>query len=415
MHVIIVGAGIIGVTTAHYLNAAGCEVTVLERNSGVAQEASFGNAGVIAPGSVTPWAAPGMPRKVLSYLLKSDAPVVMRASLDPALWGWVGRWLRECDLARYRRNRERMQRLAFYSRVQLHVLREALELRYEQSQGYMQLFRAPRDWTMAQTGIDILKAGGVAHEILDAGQCRAREPGLSDCEITAGLYLPDDESGNCPLFAKQLKDIGVKAGVRYRFGVEVASVESTSAGAIAHTATEHLPGDALVLAAGVESRGLLRKLGVRVPLYPVRGYSATVPVKEPTFAPQRAIMDEAYKVAITRMGNRIRIAGTAELGRPEGAMNQAALATLIKVARDWFPGAANYQQATYWSGLRPMLPDGPPLLGAMRKPHLWLNLGHGSTGWAMACGSARVLCDLITGRTPEIDLEGLTLARYHLA
>ena len=176
--------------------------------------------------------------------------------------------------------------------------------------------------------------------------------------------------------------------------------------------TQILEGDAVVLATGAASSRLLRPLGLRVPLYPVRGYSATVAVREPTYAPQHALMDEAYKVAMTRLGNRIRIAGMAELGGHAGAPRQAALATLIKVARDWFPGAADYGRATYWSGWRPMLPDGPPVLGATRQARVWVNLGHGSTGWAMAAGSARILADLITGRTPEIALDGLTMARY---
>jgi D-amino-acid dehydrogenase len=412
MHVIVVGAGIIGVSTAYYLNAAGCQVTVLERHSGVAQEASFGNAGVIAPGYVTPWAAPGMPKKVLASLFEKDAPIVFRPNLDPRLWLWAIRWLGQCTPERYRVNRERMQRLAFYSRIQLHALREEHELQYEQSEGLLQLFRSERDLELAQPGLEMLKAAGVRHTLFSAAQCREVEPGLSENPLVAGLHLPDDESGNCPLFARLLRDLSAARGVTYSFGARVLGIESAASGVV--VATEHLrlPADAVVLATGVDSARLLRPLGMRVPLYPVKGYSATVTIREPTYAPLHALMDEAYKVAITRMGQRIRIAGTAELGRRDLKPREAALATLIKVARDWFPGAADYSRATYWTGARPMLPDGPPLLGTSRVPRVWLNLGHGSTGWAMAAGSGRILADLVTGKVPEIALDGLTIARY---
>ena len=420
MRVIVIGAGIVGVCTASALVEAGCEVTVVERNRGVAQETSYGNAGMVAPAYVTPWAAPGMPTKILSMLFRADAAVRFRPTLDPALWRWVARWLGECRVARFRRNKERMQRLAFYSRDVLAELRSTHGIAYERTEGLLQLMRSDRDVAMAGPTIAFLKEAGVAHTVMDAAQCRVREPGLSDLVFAGGLYLPDGETGNCPLFARHLKNLCEERGVRFEFGVTVDRIEIDGDRVLvrvagSHGVDERRP-DAVVIAAGVSSTTLLRRLGLRVPLYPVKGYSASVAIREPTFAPIASVMDEAYKVAIVRMGNRIRIAGTAELGDRalslEGRNAERAFATLLKVVRDWFSGAAHYQDASWWVGARPMLPDGPPVIGPTRHPRVFTNLGHGSTGWAMAAGSGRIVADCIVGRTPAIDLEGLTIARY---
>jgi D-amino-acid dehydrogenase len=412
MHVIVVGGGVIGVTTAYCLSRAGCEVTVLERAAGVAQEASYGNAGMIAPGYVTPWAAPGMPGKVLSYLLKADAPVIFRPTLDPALWRWLIKWLGQCRLENYTRNKGRMQRIAFYSRAKLHEFSALQQLDYQRADGVLQLFRSAKDRALASPALAILSATGVTHEILDAAGCRRREPGIADTPFDGGVFLPEAEVGNCPLFTRHLRDVTEGKGVTYRFNQYVHSITSSRDSVEVITAGAKFSGDALVVCAGVESPALLRPLGVSVPIFPVKGYSATVPIREMTYAPLAAVMDEAYKVAMTRLGKRLRVAGTAEIGSRALELRDAALRTLIKVARDWFPGAADYRSATYWVGARPMLPDGPPLLGESGVPRVYLNVGHGSTGWTMACGSAQIVSDIVTGRVPEIDLEGLTLARY---
>lgn len=411
MRVIVVGAGVIGTTTAHYLSDAGCEVVVLERRPGVAQECSFANAGLIAPGYVGPWAAPGMPRKILGTLLQADAPVRFRPRFDSTQWRWIARWLGECRLERYKVNRERMQRVAIYSRSLLQELRERFELDYEQGQGYLQLLRSAHDVELAEPGLALLSEKGISYQRLSPAECREREPGLSDIELAAGIYRPADESGNCALFTRQIKDIAARAGAQFEFDVAVASIDSDAHGVSVH-ASRAYSADAVVVAAGVDSRLLLAPLGLSVPLYAVKGYSATMPIKEPSRAPRAAIMDEAYKVALTRLGNRLRVAGTAEIGGAPGRISDRAVGTLIRVARDWFPGCADFNRATYWSGARPMLPDGPPLLGASGVDRVFLNLGHGSTGWTMACASARIITDVVLGRAPEIDLEGLTIARY---
>ncbi len=414
MHVAVVGAGIVGVTTAYALRQQGFEVTVIDRRGGVAQEASFSNAGVLAPAYVGPWAQPGMPAKVLAYLFKREAPVVFRPSLDPTLWRWLRRWLGECAVERYRVNRERMQRLAYYSRRCLHEVRERHGIDYEQGHGYLQLFRTPHELERTAPAREMLREAGVPHQLLDAAACRALEPALAEpTPLAGGLYMPEDETGNCALFARRLKDICEADGVRFRFGAEALCFETAASCIEAlRLADGRVRADAYVLAAGADSGRLLGPLAIDLPLLPVKGYSATVTITRDEHAPKLAVMDETYKVAITRLGQRLRAAGTAEIGSRGMNLREAALRTLLKVARDWFPAAASYAQARFWVGARPMLPDGPPILGGTAYANLFLNVGHGSSGWAMACGSARIVADLVACRTPEIELEGLTLVRY---
>lgn len=413
MQVAVIGAGVVGVCTAYFLAEAGHEVVVIERRGNVAEQASFGNAGVIAPGYITPWAAPGMPRKILSYLFKSEAPVLFKPTMDRALWRWIRLWLSECELDRYRINKERMQRVAFYSRDILHQLREHYQLEYEQTQGYLQLFRTEREIQLAEPALALLAASEVPHRMVDADAARLLEPGLSSATALAGgLHLPQDESGNCPLFTKQLKYIAQSIGVEFHFNSILTGIQHENNRVALQIDDRNFHADAVVLAAGIESAQLLKSLGIHIPLYPVKGYSATTSIKNFDEAPLAALMDESYKVAITRMGNRIRIAGTAELGSLDLELREAALRTLIKVGEDWFPHAANYNTANFWCGARPMLPDGAPLLGATPLKGVYINIGHGSTGWAMAAGSGKLVADIVSGYTPDIDMDGLALSRY---
>jgi D-amino-acid dehydrogenase len=414
MHVLVVGAGVIGVTTAFELRSRGFEVTVLDRRPGVAQEASYGNAGVISTAYAGPWAQPGMPTKVLATLWRRESPVIFRPSLDPAQWRWVVRWLGQCRLQRFRTNKLRMQRLAEYSRAVLHDLRSRFSIDYEQAQGWLQLFRTEADVARARPSIEMLQQAGTAHRLLGAGECRALEPALVEgTPLAGGLHLPEEETGNCAYFTRRIKDLAAASGVDFHFETAVTRLAFEGGRFTqARTATGPVDADAVVLAAGADSARLLRGTGIRIPLYPVKGYSLTARITRDEYAPMLSLMDEAYKVAITRMGNRLRIAGTAELGNRRLALRDAALGTLLRVARDWLPGAAAYAQARPWVGARPMLPDGPPVLGTTPVRNLFLNLGHGSTGWAMACGSARVVAGIVAGDKPEIDLEGLTLERF---
>jgi D-amino-acid dehydrogenase len=419
MKTVVIGAGVIGVATAFYLRERGCEVTVVEQESDVALATSFANAGVIAPGYVTPWAAPGMPAKILKYLFKPASPLIFRPTLDAAQWRWIARWLRECDLVRFRVNKQRMQRIAYYSRACLHEFRTRHPFDYGRSQGYLQLFRSAYDVELAQPALAVLRDAGIAHREVSAAQCAEIEPGLRWARQGpfAGLYLPDDEAGDCARFTRELRALCEVNGVRFLFDTRVTSFEI--AGGEVHgvritsgRGDETLSADAVIVAAGVDSADLLAPLGVRVPLYPVKGYSATLQVIDEQKAPHAALMDESLKTAITRFGPNLRVAGTAELGNRRTTLREQALQTLMKVLDDWFPHACAPSSAQFWVGRRPMTPDGAPLLGPSGIGKLWLNLGHGSTGWAMSLGSGRVVADLVTQRKPDIDLDGLTLARY---
>jgi D-amino-acid dehydrogenase len=413
MQVAVIGGGVIGVCTAYFLAAAGHEVVVIERYGNVAQETSFGNGGLVAPSSVGPWAAPGMPKKILSYLFKPEAPVLLKARVDPALWRWIRQWLAECEVDRFLINKARMQRVAAYSRAVLQDLREAHELEYEQTTGVLQLFRNQRELQWAQPALDFLAQNDVLHRLLDAAEAREVEPALAaQTPLAAALHLPQDEAGNCPLFTRQLKTVATDLGVEFHFNSTVSALHAEGNRVGMLIDDRAFSADAVVIAAGVDSVRLLEPLGIHLPLCGVRGYSATAFIKNFEHAPLAAVIDETYKTAITRMGSRVRIAGTAEIGARGTQLRAAALRTLAKVGDDWFPDAANYSTATFWSGVRPMLPDGPPVLGASPIRNIYLNVGHGSAGWAMAPGSGKLLADIMSGHTPEIDLDGLTLARY---
>ncbi|MDE1180691.1 MAG: D-amino acid dehydrogenase [Paraburkholderia sp.] len=423
MKTIVLGGGVIGVATAFYLRANGCDVTVIEREPDVALGTSFGNAGVIAPGYVTPWAAPGMPAKILKYLFKPASPLIFRPTFDPAQWRWISRWLRECDLERFRVNKQRMQRVAYYSRSCLHEFRGRYPFDYGRSKGYLQLFRSEYDVELAQPALEVLRDAGIAHREVSAAQCVEIEPGLRWARQTplAGLYLPDDEAGDCARFTRELRAICETNGVQFRFDTHIAALD-IEGGAVrgvrvqdtldSTRAEETLTADAVIVALGVDSADLLAPLGVKVPLYPVKGYSATLPIVDDEKAPRAALMDESLKTAITRFGPNLRVAGTAELGNRRSTLREQALQTLLKVLTDWFPHAAQSSSAHFWVGRRPMTPDGAPLLGASGVGNLWLNVGHGSTGWAMSMGSGKVVADLVAHRKPEIDLDGLTVERY---
>lgn len=411
--VAVVGGGIAGVCTAYFLAEAGHDVAVIERRQNVAQEASFTNDGIVSPGTIAPWATPDMPRRILSSLFSSEAPVTFKPSIDRALWRWARKWLSECDPDRYRINRMRMQRLALYSRDVLRTLREAHQLEYERTQGMLQLFRSEKDLKLAEPAIALLAESGIPHQLLDADGARAVEPALdTHPELTGALHLPQDEAGNCPLFAKRIKHIASAMGVQFFFGSTVDAIEPESRGAVLRIDGSRFPADAVVIAAGADSARLLAPLGIRLPIYPVKGYAATATIRNYDLAPLGSLIDEAYKVTITRIGTRIRLAGIAEFGTDEKELHERALRTLVKVGSDWFPHATSYLKASFWSGTRPTLPDGPPLLGATPARNVYVNIGHAANGWGMAAGAGKVLADILSGRAPEIDMDGLTLTRY---
>jgi D-amino-acid dehydrogenase len=420
MRVAVIGAGIIGVTTAFELAVDGHEVTVFERRSSAAEETSFANAGVIAPGYVTPWAAPGMPAKVARLLLSEHAPVRVSLPLSAADIAWMWKWYRSCDTATYAANRARMQRLAFYSRTRLHDITDHFQLEFDRSTGYMVMLRTEKDRKLVQPGLQVLRDAGVAFKEIGSDEARTIEPALNaDTQFAGAIHLPQDEIGNCRQFALQLKSIAQSRGVDFEFNSTVAPLDAVAPGSLRVSSSDAAPAqwnfNAVVVCGGVDSAALLRPLGMQVPLAPVYGYSISAPIREPLNAPRSGIMDERFKVAISRMGNRVRVAGSAEIGGSLAKKRPAAIQTLYKVLHDWFPGAAKLANTgaavQEWKGARPMLPDGPPLIGATGIPGVWINLGHGSSGWALSCGSARVIADLMSARQPEVDIEGLGVER----
>jgi D-amino-acid dehydrogenase len=422
MRVAVIGAGIVGVTTAYELAADGHEVVVFERHAAAAAGTSFANAGVVAPGYVTPWAAPGMPAKVVGQLFGRHAAVRFGGWNALAATPWMWRWWRNCRTDAYAVNRSRLHALARYSRERLHRLSASLDIDYERADGVTVLLRGARELAQAQSGLGLLRELGVPHQLLDAEQCRRAEPGLNpETALHAAIRLPDDEVGNCRLFALRLKDEAQRRGAAMRFGHDVLGLAPGRPARLRWRPTaggrdteENF--DAVIVCAGALANRLLAPLDLRLPMIPVHGYSVTAPLRAgeglPPAGPRGALMDEKYKVAISRIGQRVRVAGSAEIGGCAETMNRAALATLHRVLDDWFPGAARIAQAQTWKGARPMLPDGPPVVGATRADGVWLNVGHGSSGWALACGSARVLADRLAGRAPDIDADGLAPSRF---
>ena len=416
MKVIILGGGVIGVTTAWFLAKAGHDVTVLERRPGPALETSFANAGEISPGYSSPWAAPGLPLKAAKWLFMHYRPLVVRPALDPAMIAWGIRLLANCTTARYQRNKSRMMRLAEYSRACLEGLRGDTGIQYDQRmRGTLQMFRTQQQVDHAGADIAVLKKFGTPYEVLDRAGCLAVEPGLAAVadKIAGGLRLPGDETGDCFKFTNALAKMAADLGVTFRYGADIRGLEQDRRRITGVTLRdgETLTADAYVLALGSFSPGLARQLHINLPIYPVKGYSLTFDVTNDAAAPQSTIMDETYKVAITRLGDRVRVGGTAELNGYNTALRASRRQTLEHVVSDLFPNSGDWRAAQFWTGLRPMTPDGPPFLGASPLANLYLNTGHGTLGWTMAAGSGRVLADLMSGRTPDIDLDGLGLER----
>ncbi len=422
MKVAVIGAGIVGVTSAYELAADGHQVSVFERHASVAEETSFANAGVIAPGYVTPWAAPGMPAKIFKQLFSQHAAVRLTRPMASGQLSWMWRWWRACTAPTFAANRQRMHRLARFSQQRQRSLTHDLRLDYEQVSGYTVLLRTPRDLKLARASLKLLAELGVSFRLIDATKARAFEPGLSPTtRLHAAVHLPDAEVGNCRQFAHLLRGEAQRLGADFRFQRDVLTIAPGTRPQLRHQGLDSSQPpqdetfDAVVVCAALGASRLLAPLGCRLPLIAVHGYSITAPLRlidgHPDLGPRSGVMDEAFKVAISRLGQRVRVAGVAELGGRLDRHSDAAVAALYKVLDDWFPGCAQLAQVQHWKGARPMLPDGPPVLGASGAPGVWLNLGHGSSGWALGCGSARVLADLLAGRAPAIDIEGLGLER----
>ncbi|EIB6895443.1 D-amino acid dehydrogenase [Acinetobacter baumannii] len=415
MRVIVLGSGVIGVASAYYLARQGAEVTVLDRQSGPAEETSFGNAGQISPGYSTPWAAPGIPFKAVKWMFQHHAPLAI--NLDGSMWQlqWMAQMLKNCNPQSYAVNKERMMRVAEYSRDCLRELRKDTGIHYEnRAKGTLQLFRKEAQMEAVQRDISVLEECGVSYELLNGNELGRVEPALANAQdkLVGGLHLPNDETGDCYLFTNALAQIAKELGVNFQFNqnVEKLIVEGDQIKGV-QVNGKVLTADRYVLAFGSYSRDFLKPLDLQLPVYPVKGYSLTIPIVDPAFAPQSTVLDETYKIAITRFDQRIRVGGMAELSGFNLGLNEDRRATLQMVTQDLFPGG-DMEQASFWTGLRPMTPDSTPIIGATRFKNLFLNTGHGTLGWTMACGSGKLISDIVLNHKTDISTDGLSIQRY---
>ena len=416
MKVLVLGSGVVGVTSAWYLAQAGHEVIVIDRQPGAGLETSFANAGQVSPGLSAPWAGPDTPKKAFLWLMMRHRPLVFWPVPDRQLIDWVTRFLGNCNAEAYARNKQRMVRLAEYSRDRLRDLRTTTGITYDEGQrGLLQLFRTQKQADGSGDDTAVLDRLSVPYTILDQAGCIAQEPALARVsdKFVGGLRLPGDETGDAHLFTQRLAALAEAAGVVFRYGTAVDRL-IVEAGRISGVVTSAgvLTADSYVMALGSYSPALLRAAGIGLPVYPVKGYSITMPVADVTEAPVSTVMDETFKVAITRLGDRIRVGGTAELAGYSNTLREPRRRTLVHSVTDLFPHGGDVARAQFWTGLRPMTPDGPPVVGPTKVANLWLNTGHGTLGWTMSCGSGALLADLISGRRPNIEHEDLAVARY---
>jgi D-amino-acid dehydrogenase len=416
MKVVILGAGVIGTASAYYLAKAGHEVTVLERQPASGLETSFANAGEVSPGYSAPWAGPGIPMKAIKWLLMRHSPLAIHPSFDPQMWRWVTQMLMNCTSKRYEINKGRMLRMAEYSRDVLQQLRSDTGITYdERTQGTLQLFRNQQQLDASEADIAILKRYDVPYESLDKAACIKVEPALAQVQqkFIGALRLPGDETGDCFKFTQNLAALAEGLGVKFKYGVSIERLVTEGDSMKAVLTSEGLiAADSFVLALGSYSPILLRELGIKIPVYPIKGYSITLPITDAASAPESTIMDETYKVAITRLGDRIRVGGTAEIAGYNLELRAARRATLEHSVTDLFPNGGDVSRAEFWTGLRPMTPDGTPIVGPTPFRNLFLNTGHGTLGWTMACGSGQFIADVVSGKRPEISTEGLFMDRY---
>ncbi|TBF48639.1 D-amino acid dehydrogenase (plasmid) [Rhizobium leguminosarum] len=415
MKVIVLGAGIVGVTSAYQLAKAGHDVTVVDRQPGPALETSFANAGEVSFGYCSPWAAPGIPMKAMKWLFMKHAPLILRPKLDMAMLSWMARMLSNCTSERYAINKSRMLRLADYSRIALADLRAETGIAYdERMQGTLQLFRTQQQLEASAKDVKALAADGIPYEVLDRDGCIRFEPALKHVrdKIVGGLLTPKDETGDCFKFTNALAAKAEALGVRFAYGTTIKALD-VEAGRVRGVITdrERMSAEAVVVALGSYSPLLLKPLGIRLPVYPVKGYSLTIPIADASRAPESTVMDETYKIAITRLGDRIRVGGMAEISGYTNDLGLARSSTLEYSVTDLFPGG-DISKASFWSGLRPMTPDGTPVIGPTKVAGLFLNTGHGTLGWTMSTGSARLIGDLVGGGQPEIDARDLAITRY---
>jgi D-amino-acid dehydrogenase len=402
--IIVLGAGVVGVTSAWYLAAAGHEVTVIERREAAGLETSFANGGQIAAGHAEPWAKPSVLPKIVRWLGREDAPLLFRPRADWAQWRWGLRFLMECLPGRFERHSRTLASLAAYSRECLRALRAQLDIRYDHlERGILRFATNARDFEALAR-----HAEAVHQEVKSGSECLALEPALehSNDPVVGGVYDPTDESGDAYRFTQELARLAASRGVVFRFDASIESIEArdSEAKAIRLLGGETVSADAYVVALGSYSPLLLKPLGIRIPVYPLKGYSITLPLgpSEAQAAPTVSLTDEAFKIVISRLGNRLRAAGTAELTGYDTSVNSVRCAAIARRIRELFPGLGSVTTVENWAGLRPATPNNVPLIGRTKFRNLFLNTGHGTLGWTLACGSGSALAELISGRPPQV-------------
>lgn len=416
MRVLVLGAGVIGISSAWYLNKAGHEVVVVDRQPGAGLETSFANGGQISVSQSEPWAAPGAPFKVMKWLMKDDAPLLFRPRLEWHQLSWGMRFMIECLPWRFRRNIREMVNLGLYSRDSLQELRRETNIQYDQlTRGILQFYIDKGDFEAAQEASKLLRQFGIERSVKSAEEAIAIEPALGNIrdKLAGATYAETDESGDARLFTQNLAELAKEKGVDFRYGANIEAIElddgKVSGVRVRYStgATETLTADAYVCALGSYSYLLLKLIGLTIPVYPAKGYSATLSTEGREGAPMVSLTDEAYKIVFTRLGNRLRIAGTAELDGYSTHLSMVRTEALVRRARELFPGAADYDNPVYWTGLRPATPSNVPLIGKSRYPNLFLNTGHGTLGWTEGPGSGRALADIVSGKQPEVDFHFL--------
>ncbi len=415
MRIAVLGAGIVGVTAAWYLARDGHEVAVVDRRDAAAQETSFANGGQVVAGFAEPWASPKVPKMLRESWGREDAPLLFRPRADLAQWRWGLSFLAQCRKSRYEANIGDTLRLGSYSLREMKALRAEVDVAHDAlDRGVLEIYFDPADFATAVSYTEAVRAYGAVREAKSAADCVAIEPALGGVEgLAGGIYAPSDFTGDARRFAEGLAAKGAERGIRFRYGVTIESI-AVREGKVSGVRVvdgqgrrELLDADAFVVALGSWAPRLLAPIGVRIPVYPVKGYSATIPVVDPTAAPEVSITDIDNKIVITRLGNRLRVAGTAELTGYDTSLNETRCHALVTRARELFPRLDRDVEVEYWAGLRPATPTNLPLIGRTRYPNLFLDTGHGTLGWTYAAGSGQVLADVVAGRTPSVRFHGL--------
>jgi len=412
MKIAVLGAGVVGVTSAWYLAKAGHEVTVIDRQDAAAMETSFANGGQISVSHAEPWANPGTPKQILKWLGREDSPMLFRLRADPWQWAWGLAFLRECLPARTRANAAQIAAINRYSRARLLALRAETGIQYEQqTRGILRICESRQALDEAVAAVALEKEHGIDLRVLTPAECVLLEPALTSrtAHIAGGVHAPEDESGDAHKFTQELARRCAASGVKFNFGSGVARIK-TAGGRVAGvllTSGGIVEADAYVMALGSYSPLLLRQIGISIPVYPLKGYSITIDLADGDVAPHISLSDGAYKLVMSRLGNRLRVAGTAELTGYDTAINEVRCRAIVRRTFELFPQAGKPENAQFWTGLRPGTPGGVPCIGRTRYPNLLLNTGHGTLGWTMACGSGAAIAEIVSGRKPEADFRFL--------